>query len=674
MRPPVRSRLARAAACGLLLAATATLAFGQAPLLDDVHTVATSAVAVPVEHDVTIAAAGTYQVQLTDLGAQLTPAAPLASVKLAITGGDALVGTPLVGAGTVQFTASAAGTYRLHVVGQAGTTPGSGPIGIAVTRVADGSLVFSASDTLASPQQALPNSVAVINDAFTVATSGNYQVTLTDLGFPQSLGYLTLLLTAQGAAQPLTVLPTQSNGLQATVALTSNVTYQIFAIGAAGTGATAGLYSAVVTPSGGGTAAYGKTVPIGGTVALGSADLTAGPYTLSAADLSFPAALAQIGTLIVLNGQAATPPLTAAGSAGFTATAGNYQVFAVATPASTANSPEAGSYSVQLQPQGGAAVLSVARGVALSGSTLSAYSFDVNIATAGAYGASLYDYQTPTAVQTARFAVVQGGALLGTALTAPGTLSLSAPAGPLTLLAFVQAGTGGSLVDLNVAAAGTPPVFDRPVGVGVAFESRPVSVTAAGRYTVTVADLGFPANFTTLAAVVTQGTTVLGSTFGAGQVAPFQAAAGTYFVNFLATPGGSDDAGTYALNFSTAPAAPVVNFNSSASSVTDGGTVTLTWTTQGATSCNASGGSWSGQWTAAQAASNSVTSPPISTTVTFTLSCSGAGGSTSQSVTVSAQPAPAKGGGGGGSIGAELLLMLAAVVVRRSRSAGSFRG
>jgi hypothetical protein len=216
-------------------------------------------------------------------------------------------------------------------------------------------------------------------------------------------------------------------------------------------------------------------------VALGSVDLAAGPYTLSAADLGFPAALAQIGTLVVFNGQAAAPPLTAAGSAGFTATAGNYQVFAVATPANSTNSPGAGSYSVQLQPQGGADVLSVARGVALSGSTLSAYSFDVNIATAGAYGASLYDYQTPTAVQTARFAVVQGGALLGTPLTAPGTLSLSAPTGPLTLLAFVQAGAGGSLVDLNVAAAGAAPVFDQPVGVGAAFESRPVSVTAAGR-------------------------------------------------------------------------------------------------------------------------------------------------------------------------------------------------
>jgi hypothetical protein len=660
----VRSRFARAVVCGLLLATT--LAFGQTTLLDDVHTVATSAVAVPVEHDFTIAAAGTYQVQLTDLGAALTPAAPLAAVKLAITGGDALVGTPLEGPGILQFTAPTAGTYRLHVVGKAGTTPGSGPIGIAVTRASDGSLGVASSDTLAAPPQALPNSVALINDSFTVATSGNYQVTLTDLGFPQSLGYVTLLLTAQGAAQPLTILPTQNHGLQATVALTSNITYQIFAIGAAGTGATAGLYSAVITPSGGGTAAYTRTVAIGGTVALGSADLAAGPYTLSAADLSFPAALAQIGTLVVFNGQAAAPPLTAAGSKAFTASAGNYQVFAVATPA---NSPGAGSYSVELQPQGGVPVLGVARAVATPGSTLSAYSFDVNIATAGAYGASLYDYQTPTAVQAARFAVVQGGALSGPPLTSPGTLSLSAAAGPLTLLAFVQGGTGGSLVDLNVAAAGAAPVFDQPVGVGATFESRPVSVTVAGRYTVTVADLGFPADFTTLAAVVTQGTTVLGSTFGAGPIAPFQAAAGTYFVNFLATPGGSDDAGTYALNFSTAPAAPVVNFNSSASNVTAGATVTLTWTTQGATSCDASGSSWSGHWTGAQAASNTVTSPPISTTVTFTLSCSGTGGSASQSVTVSAQAAPAKGGGGGGSIGVELLLMLAAVLVWRSRSA-----
>ena len=97
--------------------------WAQTSLLDEVHTVATVNTGVPIEHDFQVSAAGNYHVLLTDLGALFTPAAPLASVKLAITSGDMIVGTPLVGAGTLQFSAPAAGTYRLHVIGMPGSNP-----------------------------------------------------------------------------------------------------------------------------------------------------------------------------------------------------------------------------------------------------------------------------------------------------------------------------------------------------------------------------------------------------------------------------------------------------------------------------------------------------------------------------------------------------------------------
>src|ERR1700742_1857059 len=72
---------------------------------EEVHTVADNAHAVPVEHSFDISVAGNYQIALTDLGAALTPSAPVASLKLVLTKGADVVGQPLLTAGTMQFTA-----------------------------------------------------------------------------------------------------------------------------------------------------------------------------------------------------------------------------------------------------------------------------------------------------------------------------------------------------------------------------------------------------------------------------------------------------------------------------------------------------------------------------------------------------------------------------------------
>jgi hypothetical protein len=82
---------------------------------------------------------------------------------------------------------------------------------------------------------------------------------------------------------------------------------------------------------------------------------------------------------------------------------------------------------------------------------------------------------------------------------------------------------------------------------------------------------------------------------------------------------------------------------SSASSVASGGTVTLTWSSQNATSCTASGGSG---WTGSQATSGTL-AVVVTATETLTLTCTGAGGSAAQSITVTATAAASSGGGGG---------------------------
>jgi hypothetical protein len=268
--------------------------------------------------------------------------------------------------------------------------------------------------------------------------------------------------------------------------------------------------------------------------------------------------------------------------------------------------------------------------------------------------------------------------LLGSPLQAPGNLSVTAVAGPLSIVAFLQGGTGGSLADISMNTASGSVVLDQPLGVGAAFVSRPVAVTSAGSYSVQAADLGFPANFNSLAVIVSQGGTNLGEIFGNGTFS-FQApAAGTFFLNFLATPGGDDKAGTYALSVALAPPAPVVALSADAASVSSGGTVHLIWSNQNVASCSASGSGWTGSWTGAQATSNSVTSPAISADATFTLTCTGPGGSTPQSVSVKVAASSGGGGGGGGALGIGSLLALASLVgasrirsITRTRARGT---
>ncbi len=659
-------------AAAILLCASAR---AQTPLLDITNTVAASDQGVPVQQSFPITATGTYQLTLTDLGATLSPSAPLASVKLAVTNGSTVVGSPLVGAGTMQFTAATPGTYWVRVIGKPGTKPGSGPFGVQITQTSNSSQVLAFSGSLAPPPQAVPSTEDVLDDSFTVQAPGNYQVSLTDLKLPQSLGTLTLLLTAPGAAAPLAILPDQTNSFTTTVQLQPGTAYRIFAIAQTTSTTSGGLYSAVVT--GGGAVAYNKTRPVGGVADLGPATLTAGTtYNLGVADLQFPTALSSVSAVVVMNGQELAPPSSGPTSPITASSAGSSEVFAYAAPASSANG---GSYSAILQPQpsqqgAGTPVLSVARAVTTPSSATRGYSFDATVATAGAYSFNLADFSVPSAFGSLQGAVAQGGALLGTPLNGAGnasaTESVTAAAGPLSIIVFAQPGNGGSLFGADLAASGAAPAVQVTQGVGQLFSSQKFTVPAAGNYAVTVTDVGFPAPLQTLAAVVTQGVTNVGSIYTGGTFGFTAAAAGDYIVNFVAqpqtAPASTDEAGTYSIQASPAPPAPTVTLTANPTSVASGGTVTLTWTAQSATSCTATGG-WSGSLAAT---GGNQTSPNLTAATTFTITCyNSAQVSSKASVTVNLASSSSSGGGshGGGAIDGGLLALLAGVLLLRAR-------
>jgi hypothetical protein len=635
--------------CAAVLAVSPVRA--QPPLFNQVHTIAAATTGVPVEEPFTISTAGTYTLTLTDLGAELSPSAPLASVALAVTNSqDQIVGTPLQAAGTLTLSAIPAGNYELHVVGMPGNVPGSGPIGIVVNS-SSMTQVAAFQEVIALPSQSLPNGEAVLNDSFSVQTSGNYTVSLNDLQLPESLGTLTLLVIAQGSATPVVTLP-NAGVYQATVALTAGVTYQIFAVGEAGNAANAGLYSAVVTASGGGVV-YGRAVPVGNTVHLGSPALAAGNTTLTLADLSFPASLSQVAAALLLNGQSVAQ-LAAAGNQPFMASATTYEAYAVGIAGAAA--PEAGSYVLEVTPQGSTPIFAAAQGVTASGSGLTAYDFQTTLAAGGAETVTLTDFEFPAILSSVSLAAVQGTAVLGAPINRATTLNITPAAGPLSFVVFAQATASGGLFGIHVAPSGGAAVYDVTQAVGAVFSSEQVPIPDAGAYAVTATDLGFPAKFANFDVIVTQGTAQVGSIIGGGTF-NFAATPGVYFVNFIAQPAAPAEAGTYALSVASAPATPTVSLSTDNSQVSSGSTVDLVWSSENAASCTASGG-----WSGSKALSGTETSAALTSTTTFTLTCSGAGGQASKSVTVTVTGSS----GGGGALDELLLAVLGVLLLSRS--------
>ncbi|HUA25577.1 MAG TPA: hypothetical protein VMA54_15730, partial [Steroidobacteraceae bacterium] len=247
------------------------------------------------------------------------------------------------------------------------------------------------------------------------------------------------------------------------------------------------------------------------------------------------------------------------------------------------------------------------------------------------------------------------------------------------LLAFAQATGSGGIFGLDVSStSGATSAFDTTQGVGAGFKMIPLTVSAQETVGVTATDIQFPSSLATLEAAVTTGTTVAGtiiaSAGSSGSKTPisgtfsFTASPGTtYFVNVLAQPASPATAGTYAV---TVIPAPVVTLTPSVTSVTSGGTVTLTWSSQNATSCTASGGSgWSGD---ESPSGGTLTTSALTATTTFSLSCTGGGGTASASATVTVT-APSSGGksGGGGSFDiASILALLSLLALRVWRDRG----
>jgi hypothetical protein len=239
------------------------------------------------------------------------------------------------------------------------------------------------------------------------------------------------------------------------------------------------------------------------------------------------------------------------------------------------------------------------------------------------------------------------------------------------LLVSAQTPAAGStfangLFDVNVQTTGSAAqlMFDKTQSLSASpalFDSQTLSLATSGSYDATLTDLKFPAQFDSLALVVSRGSSIVGKIYGNGTF-NIAGTPGTYQLTFVASPASMQQFGLYGVKVVTSQP-PTVTLTASASSATSGTAVQLNWTTTNTVSCTASGG-WTGSKAATGTGSESVT---VTATSTYTLTCTSASGATAaQSVTV-ALTAPKSSSSGGGALDPSMVGLFGFLLAARVR-------
>lgn len=628
------------------------------PLPPQTQLVAVSGAPPASQETFTIAAvaSGSVQPDLVVTFTDLQTPAPLSAASVIVTQGASIVGTTALAAAATTATLAlpaAVGLYTLRVIG----TPGAVGYGIFTVCVAPKATPTaciadaSLSGNITVQSAAADPTLTTFSATLTVTTPGSYTFTYTDERFPVALNSanppsLALFQGANLISVPLPASP-------ATLTLSPG-TYTLLGIAQADPAAMAGLFGVSVSGPAG-VSLLNTAYPIG-TLGAASAVSNSNAQTLklTVADFAFPTALGSASAMVTAGATSLGTATASGGASSFSAPAGPLQVWSFGAAATGA-----GTYEVDLTSPA-ASLLQAAFGVSSAGSF--AYAFVSQALVAGVYQATANDFEFPAALTAVQFAVAQNGAVLKQAISV-GSLQFTAAAGSVVLLVdATPSANGNGLVDVNVQTSGASPqlefdhlqlVMTTPGG----FTSQAINLGISGTFNVSLNDLMFPAQFQNLALIGTSAGTVLGSVYGAGTF-PITATPGNYQFTIVAIPAVNQQYGLYGIQIVDAP--PTVTLTASPTSVAAGGATTLSWKTTNATSCTASGGTFTGSETTGSGS----TSVAVSATTAYTLTCTGPGGSASQSVTVTVTPATAKSGGGGG-IGLNVLGFLAVLLIVR---------
>jgi len=666
MRRFAMSLLLISAAVGMLAARTASADV----LVDQTNLVGVASVAAPAQLSFTATTAQALTLTLTDLK---LPAA-FGSLQVAVTLGDALVGAAAVSSSGVATLAipAAAGNYTLYVIGTPNATQGVGFFGVCVAPATSAKSCianYSFSGSIENPTTVSSSGQSTLNTSFmSSSVAGTYSVMITDDAFPMPLQSIAGGISL--GSTPLVSLSAAGTTQVPNVA--ANTSYQLILAAIANSAVQAGLYGVRISDPNG-TVVFDRTLPVGTLPPATIVDnTTAQALSLTLTDYAYPSALSGLGVAVTEGGSPALAALTSAGTVNnFTAPAGSVDIWQYAVAGT-----QPGVYGVVLAPtpavSGSVNLFSTTKVVNPTSVTATSFAFIATLPSAGPYNLVVNDFAFPDPFQSLGTpTVAQNGAVL--AQTSSG--DFTAAAGAVVVLVNTTPPTNGDgIFGVTVQTSGSSPqvLLDQTQAVGGVFSTNVINVGTSGNYSATLTDLGFPSKFQNLAVAVSRGSQVVGKIYGFGTF-NFSVTPGQYVFSFITTPtttsatASLNNYGLYAIQ--AASSVPTVTFSASPTSVTSGATTQLTWTSQNATACTASGGS---AWVGPQATSGS-SAVLITSTVTLTLSCTGSGGSAAQSVTVTATAAPKSGGGGGGgALDPKTLAMLGALVLagmrRRMRS------
>lgn len=608
---------------------------------------AAAAARLPPAQTFTATANGSLTLTLTDLGASQGGATPFTALRALVSLGGVRVAS-LDAAGSVSFDAQP-GTYKVHVVGN---VPAQFGLFRAEVRNAGGSelLVFSddiSAASIASPP--VPPRVAL--------QPGTYQVSLHDRAFPAALQSIDLLILRVGG-DPALILPgpCAATACSGSFTVTTAGDYDLIVGATAAAGANAGLYTLSVTGPAGGAVVEANAYPVGTLAAADLIDLPqTGSYTLRLADVaSLSAPLAELRAVLtqgatVLASRSGTGEVVTGG-----AQAGAAGLFLYSRPGVGG----VGAFSARLLAASGQTVFEDARPVPLginAARTGAGYRYLVNVPGNGSYQFVLKDHNLPATLAGLSAFIVQNGTI-AQSLGLPGNATVNLAAGSaFVVVTAAKAATGSGLFGLSLALDPAAPLLAETQGIGELYGTRAVTIPAAGSYDLTAADLAFPTGLQEFAVAVTRGPELISQLFGGGTVT-FDTQPGTHSISVLAKPATAADYGAWGFEVAATPPPPTVSLDSSAASVPNQGTVTLAWSSTGATGCTASGG-----WSGSKAASGTETSAALTAQTTFNLLCTGPGGTASDSVTVTISTASPN-NGGSGSTGAGFLMLCGALL------------
>lgn len=648
-----RRILSAVAALGLTIAGPAPAAT-VFETTDLVASTPTAAAQLPAPIEFSVPAAGTYVAELSDLNipAALDSLSAIVTHDLQVVAKLELVS----GSPTAQASfAAVAGTYRIHVLGTLDESQEGGAFAVRIAPQSGGTPLVDTAGTIAGDSSA-PPATAVLQAQFDIATSGAYQLSVSDQAFPAAL-----------AAAPQVLLSRRTPGGPAEV--TRNVgpftadagTYDLTVIATAAAPDEAGLFSARVSGGPSAVLVYQSTNRVGRLLQPIDVSLPAtGQYSLTIADAAFPAPLTSLAALVA-KGSDVLGQRSDAGSFTISGTQGTVQVFTFAKTATI------GSFTLRLA-QGSSLVFADVRPVDASpaADTPAIFSFEASSAVAaGNYRLTVNDFRFPSALPSLRAAVIQGDSIIDS-IDQAGGVDVTLAAGNVKALVSAEPPVGtpsqpsSGLFGIDLSIAQGANVFESTQGVGGLFRPQLVQIATAGNYEFTVADLQFPAELGASSLAITRGTELVAQIFGGAKVTR-QLAAGTYVLNFIGQPAAGQVHGTYGLRVADPPPMPAVTLTANPGSVTSGARTTLQWSATDATACTATNG-----WSGSKPASGTEQSAALTANTTFELSCSGPGGTTSRSASVVVNaPASGGGGGGGGSSGIFLLIYMSALAWAR---------